>query len=86
MFTSISLTGIDIDKELEKEMRAYPEVDWAAVGIECLRKRISGMEICRFYNTMVDRAIAQDMKRRAKSSKESQKPLSRPHRRAQRRK
>jgi hypothetical protein len=74
-----------IDKELEKEMRAYPGVDWAAVAIESLRKRISGMEICRFYNTIVERAIAEDVRRSAKSSEKSPKPLSSPHRRVQRR-
>jgi hypothetical protein len=75
------------DDDLEKEMRAYPEVDWAAVAIKAIRNCISGREICKFYNTIVERAILEDRKRPSRtSSKKSQKSLSNPRRRVQRRK
>ena len=65
---------VSIDDELEKEMSAHPEVDWAAVAIKAIRSCISGREICNFYNTVVERAILQDRKHRSKTpSKKSQK-------------
>jgi hypothetical protein len=65
---------VHIDDELEKEMSAHPEVDWVEVAIKAIRSCISGREICKFYNTVVERAILQDRKRRSKtSSKKSQK-------------
>ena len=76
-----------IDDDLEKEMRAYPEVDWAAVAIKAIRNCINGREICKFYDTIVERAILQDRKLRSKTStKKSQKSLSNPRRRVQSRK
>lgn len=78
---------VHIDDELEKEMRAYPEVDWAAIAIKAIRSCISGREICKFYDTIVERAILQDRKRRPKtSSKKSQKSLSSHRRRVRCRK
>jgi hypothetical protein len=78
---------VHIDDDLEKEMRAYPEVDWAAVAAKAIRSCISGREICKFYDTVVERAILQDKERRSKtSSKKSQKSLSNPRRRVRRRK
>jgi hypothetical protein len=59
---------VHIDNDLEKEMRAYPEVDWAAVVIKAIRNCISARENCRFYETIVERAILQDKKRRSKAS------------------
>ena len=65
---------VSIDDELEKEMSAHPEVDWAAVAIKAIRSCISGREICKFYDTVVERAILQDRKHRSKTpSKKSQK-------------
>jgi hypothetical protein len=78
---------VHIDDDLEKEMRAYPEVDWAAVAIKAIRSCISGREICKFYDTIVERAILQNKERRSKtSSKKSQESLSHPRRRVRRRK
>jgi hypothetical protein len=68
---------VHIDDDLEKEMSAYPEVDWAAVAIKAIRNCISARENYRFYETLVERAILQDKKRRFKlSRKKSQKSLS----------
>lgn len=68
---------VHIDDDLEKEMRAYPEVDWAAVAVNAIRKCISSRENCKFYETIVERAVLQDRKRNSKtSSKKSQKSLS----------
>jgi hypothetical protein len=65
---------VSIDDELEKEMSAHPEVDWAAVALKAIRSCISGREICKFYDTVVERAILQERKHRSKtSSKKSQK-------------
>jgi len=65
---------VSIDDELEKEMSAHPEMDWAAVALKAIRSCISGREICKFYDTVVERAILQDRKHRSKtSSKKSQK-------------
>lgn len=58
---------VHIDDELEKEMRVYPEVDWAAVATKAIRSCIDGREICKFYNTIVDRAMSQERKGRSKS-------------------
>jgi hypothetical protein len=78
---------VHIDDDLEKEMRAYPEVDWAAVATKAIRSYINGREICKFHDTVVERAILQDRKHQSKtSSKKSQKSLSNPRRRARRRK
>jgi hypothetical protein len=78
---------VHIDDDLKKKMRAYPEVDWAAVAIKATRSCISGREICKFYNTVVERAISQDRKLRSKtSSKKSQRSLSSHCRRARSRK
>jgi len=78
---------VHIDDDLEKEMRAYPEVDWAAVAIKAIRNCISGREICKFYDTIVERAILQERKHQSKtSSKKSQKSLSSPRRRVRCRK
>jgi hypothetical protein len=65
---------VHINDDLEKEMRAYPEVDWVAVAIKAIRKCISARENCRFYETIVERAILQDRRARAKrQSKTSNK-------------
>jgi len=78
---------VHIDDDLEKEMRAYPEVDWAPIVIEAIRSCLIGREICKFYDTIVERAMLQDRKLRSKtSSKKSQKSLSNPPRRVRRRK
>lgn len=78
---------VHIDDDLEKEMRAYPEIDWAAVAIKAIRNCISGRGICKLYDTVVERAILQDRKRRSKtSSKKSQKSLSSHRRRVRIRK
>jgi hypothetical protein len=66
---------VRIDDELEKEMSAHPEVDWAAVAIKAIRSCISGREICKFYETVVERAILQDRKRRSKTSSEKSQKL-----------
>jgi hypothetical protein len=57
-----------IDNDLEKEMSAYPEVDWVAVVIKAIRNCISARENCRFYETIVERAILRDRKRWSKTS------------------
>ena len=59
---------VPIDDELEKEMSAFPEVDWVEVAIKAIRSCIGGREICKFYDTVVERAILQDRKRRSKTS------------------
>ena len=66
---------VHIDDELEKEMSAHSEVDWAAIAIKAIRSCISGREICKFYNTVVERAILQDRKRRSKTSSEKSQKL-----------
>jgi hypothetical protein len=72
---------VHIDDDLEKEMRAYPEVDWAAVTIKAIKNDIRGREICKFYDTIVERGILQDRKRQSRtSSKKSQRSLSNPRR------
>jgi hypothetical protein len=68
---------VHIDDDLEKEMRAYPEVNWAAVVTKAIRNCISARENCRFYETVVQRAIFRDRKRQSKTSRNmSQKSLS----------
>jgi len=78
---------VNIDDDLEKEMRAYLGVDWAAVATKAIRNYISGREICKFYDTIVERAILQDRKLRLRTSrKKSPKSLSSRRRRVQHRK
>jgi hypothetical protein len=65
---------VPIDDELEKEMAAHPEVDWIEVAIKAIRDCIRDRENCKFYHTIIDRAMSQDRKRRSKSpNKKSQK-------------
>ena len=64
---------VNIDDELEKEMSAHPEVDWVAVAIKAIRDCISRRERCKFYDTIVDRAIAQDRKQRSQERKRRSK-------------
>ena len=64
---------VHIDDELEKEMSAHPEVDWVAVAIKAIRDCISSKERCKFYDTIVDRAIAQDRKQRSQERKRRSK-------------
>jgi hypothetical protein len=63
---------VSIDDELEKEMRAHPEVDWVEVAIKAIRDCIRDRENCKFYHTLVERAMSQEGKRRSKSA--SKKP------------
>ena len=58
---------VPIDDELEKEMSAFPEVDWVEVAIKAIRNCIRGRENCKFLHTLVDRAMSQERKRRSKS-------------------
>jgi len=58
---------VHINDELEKEMSAFPEVDWVEVAIQAIRNCIRAREKCRFYHTIVDRAMAQERKQRSKS-------------------
>ncbi len=58
---------VPIDDELEKEMSAFPEVDWVEVTIQAIRNCIRGRENCKFLHTLVDRAMSQERKRRSKS-------------------
>ena len=65
---------VQIDDELEKEMSAFPEVDWVEVAIQAIRNCIRDRENCKFLHTLVDRAMSQERKRRSKSpNKRSQK-------------
>jgi hypothetical protein len=57
---------VHIDDELEKEMSTHPEVDWVAVAIKAIRDCIRSKERCKFYDTIIDRAISQEKKRRSK--------------------
>jgi hypothetical protein len=59
---------VPIDDELEKEMSAFPEVDWVEVAIKAIRNCIRGRENCKFLHTLVDRAMSQERKRRSKSA------------------
>ena len=68
---------VPIDDELEKEMNAFPEVDWVQVATKAIRDCISERENCKFYHTIIDRAMSQERKRRSKSpNKKSQRGLS----------
>ena len=58
---------VAIDDELEKEMGAHPEVDWVEVAIKAIRDCIRDRENCKFYHTIIDRAMSQERKRRSKS-------------------
>ena len=58
---------VHINDELEKEMNACPEVDWVEVAIKAIRDCIRDRENCRFYHTIIDRAMSQERKRRSKS-------------------
>ena len=60
---------VPIDDELEKEMSAFPEVDWVEVAIKAIRNCICDRENCKFLHTLVDRAMSQESKRRSKSQK-----------------
>ena len=65
---------VPIDDELEKEMSAFPEVDWVEVAIKAIRNCIRDRENCKFLHTLVDRAMSQERKHRSKSpNKKSQK-------------
>jgi hypothetical protein len=58
---------VHIDDELEKEMGTHPEVDWVEVAIQAIRNCIRDRENCKFYHTIIDRAMSQERKRRSKS-------------------
>jgi hypothetical protein len=65
---------VHIDDELEKEMSAFPEVDWIEVAIKAIRDCIRDREKCKFYHTVIDRVMSQERKGRTKSpNKKSQK-------------
>ena len=61
---------VHIDDELEKEMSAYPEVDWVEVAIKAIRDCIRGREKCKFYHTIIDRAMSQERKAKIKIAKQ----------------
>ena len=68
---------VPIDDELEKEMSAFPEVDWVQVATKAIRDCIRDRENCKFYHTIIDRAMSQERKRRSKSpNKKSQRARS----------
>jgi hypothetical protein len=58
---------VHIDDELEKEMSAHPEVDWVEVPIKAIRDCIRNRENCKFYHTLVERAMLQERKRGSKT-------------------
>jgi hypothetical protein len=64
---------VHINDELEKEMSAFPEVDWVEVTIQAIRNCIRAREKCRFYHTVVDRAMAQERKQRSQERKRRSK-------------
>jgi hypothetical protein len=69
---------VHIDDELEKEMSAHPEVDWVKVVIKAIRDCIRCRENCKFYDTIIDRAMSEERKERARArfkppNKKSQK-------------
>jgi hypothetical protein len=64
---------VRIDAELEKEMSAFPEVDWVEVVIKAIRDCIRDREKCRFYHTIVDRAMSQERKGRSRSPNKKSK-------------
>jgi hypothetical protein len=51
----------------EKEMNAYAKVDWVEFAIKAIRDRIRDGEKCKFYHTIIDRAMSQEGERRSKS-------------------
>jgi hypothetical protein len=59
---------VHIDDDLEKEMSAHPEVDWVGVVIKAIRDCIRRRENCKFYDTIIDRAMSEERKRRSKPS------------------
>jgi ferredoxin len=62
---------VHINDELEKEMNAYPEVDWVEVAIQAIRDCIRDREKCKFYHTIIDRAMSQREKAKIKIAKKS---------------
>jgi hypothetical protein len=66
---------VHINDELEKEMSAFPEVDWVEVAIRAIRDCIRGRENRRFYHTIIDRAMSEERKRRSKSPNKKPKML-----------
>ena len=62
---------VHINDELEKEMNAYPEVDWVEVAIQAIRDCIRDRENCKFYHTIIDRAMSQREKAKIKIAKKS---------------
>ena len=58
---------VHIDDELEKEMSAHPEVDWVEFAIKAIRDCIGDRENCKFYHTIIDRAMSEERKQRSKS-------------------
>lgn len=72
---------VHIDNDLEKEMSAYPEVDWTAVVLKAIRNCISARENYRFYETIVERAILEDRKRQSKTSRKKVQESLSSHRR-----
>ena len=63
---------VPIDDELEKEMNTFPEVDWVEVATKAIRDCIRDRDNCKFYHTLVERAMSQEEKRGSKSA--SKKP------------
>jgi hypothetical protein len=64
---------VPINDELEKEMSAFPEVDWVEVTIRAIRNCLRDREKIRFYNTIIDRAMAQERKQRSQERKQRSK-------------
>jgi hypothetical protein len=51
---------VSIDGELEKEMSEYPEVDWAEVIRNAIRRYIRCRGISEMYTAPIERALAQE--------------------------
>jgi len=51
---------VNINSELETEMSKYPEVDWAEVVRDAIRKYTHCREISEMYTAPIDRALAQE--------------------------
>lgn len=49
-----------IDAELEKEMSEYPEVDWAEVIRNAIRKYVPCRGIAEMYTAPIERALVQE--------------------------
>ena len=64
---------VPIDDELEKEMSAFPEVDWVEVAIKAIRNCIRGRENCKFLHSLVDRAMSQERKQRSQERRRRSK-------------